>query len=105
MEVLQLLYENQARSWSAEEIGEKIYQTPDQARAILSDLKVRGLIGESDVQHKYVIPVSGNAANTVNRLVSAYRANVYQVATLIHQQGTRAVREFARAFDLRNRKP
>lgn len=101
MEALVLVWENQSRGWTESEIAERIYQPPEPTRNILRDLQRRELIVASE--GRFGPSEQPATREVIAKITQLYRNNVYRVATLIHARAPRAVREFARAFDIRGK--
>lgn len=102
MEALVLVWEDQARGWSEAEIAERIYQPLEQTRTILRDLQRRELVVTTP-EGRYSPSGQPQTRELIAKITALYRSNVYRVATLIHSRAPRAVREFARAFDIRGK--
>jgi hypothetical protein len=102
LEALLLLWESTPRRWSAEEIAARIYVTPDAARGIVADLARRGLVQPSgeDAQ-SYVYDGAWDTGDLMTRVAAAYRKDLIHVASFIHTKASAAVREFARAFEIK----
>jgi hypothetical protein len=103
LEALLLLWEDPARRWTAEEIAARVYVAPETAAKILADLgrhRLSTAAGSASAYDTAWDP-SGEA---MERVASAYRLHLVQVASFIHSKGSRGVREFARAFELNPKK-
>jgi hypothetical protein len=102
LETVLLLAKEPSKTWTGEEIAARLYIGVDAARAILQDL-VR-------LQLAMVRPdgtgwcydgrwdPTGEEMTAVER---TYRQQLVPVASLIHSKGSAALRDFARAFDLK----
>jgi hypothetical protein len=103
LEALLLIWESRDRAWSEDEMAARIYQTREAAARILQALQRRQLLRvESGSPLRYRYDSSWDAASEVMpQVAAAYRRHLVHVATLIHRGASSAVREFARAFDLK----
>jgi hypothetical protein len=104
IEALMLVWEGAPRAWSEAEVAERIYQPPEVTRAILRDLQRKGLVEAFPESGQYTLAASPEVHRVAERITSAYKNNLYRVATLIHTHASPAVREFARAFELKEKK-
>jgi predicted ArsR family transcriptional regulator len=103
LEALLLLFNNQPKTWSADEMGGALYLRNDAASKILEGLVQRGLIA---VDSKRPDVFFYNADSEYqNRLIEAvdavYRKEVFRISSLIHSKGSAGVRDFARAFRIK----
>lgn len=101
LEALILIQEAAPRGLSAETVAARLYVTDGVARAIVQDLERRGFVARSD--SSFMLDSAPENVVLVRRLAVSYRHNVYRVASLIHARPSRAVREFAKAFDMKGR--
>jgi hypothetical protein len=103
LEALLLLWENPERAWSGEELAARVYVSRPVAEAILLALQRQQLvIGEPDSAPRYRYnPQWDPSGEVISEVATAYRRNLVQLATFIHSRASTAVREFARAFDLK----
>lgn len=103
LEALLLLRESAPKSWNAEEIAARIYVGPDVASQILADLLRRGLVRatEDSASHYVYDPVWDPTGDLISRVSATYRQNLIRVAQFIHSKASSAVREFARAFEIK----
>jgi hypothetical protein len=99
LEALQLIWETEARPWTATSICARLYVAEAVARGILRDLHRRGLLDLQD--EAYGKPGDPVAREVARKLVHAYQANLSAVARLIHSRAPASVREFARAFRIK----
>lgn len=102
MEALVLIWEDQSHGWTETDIAERTYQPLEPARAVLRDLQRRQLVVATP-EGRYSPSEDPATREIIAKITSLYRNNVYRVATLIHSRAPRAVREFARAFDIRGK--
>jgi hypothetical protein len=104
LEALLLLWENPQRLWSEEELAARIYVSRQAAASILQQLQRHQLVvaGESApvVRYRYN-PQWEGAGELMAEVAASYRRHLVPVATFIHSRASTAVREFARAFDLK----
>jgi hypothetical protein len=102
LETLLLLRANEERGWSAEELASRVYVSISAMREILRSLQRAHLIVEDEksVLNRYQ-PDSEVMRDRVTQVANEYRRHLVQIATLIHSKASPAVREFARAFDLK----
>jgi len=101
MEALLLLWENQTRAWDEDEIGARIYVTPDVAAEIMRTLQRRQLIHADGVNRYRYNPAWDRTGVLMAQVATEYRRHLVAMATLIHSKAPSSVREFARAFDLK----
>jgi predicted transcriptional regulator len=104
LEALLLLWENPQRSWSEDEVAARIYVSRAAATQILQALQRQNLVGlattQSSGQYEYN-PQWDPSGLVMPEVAAAYRRHLVQLATFIHSRASTAVREFARAFDLK----
>jgi DNA-binding FadR family transcriptional regulator len=103
LEALLLLWENPQRLWSEEELAARIYVGRQVAAATLQALQRQQLViaePESVVRYRYN-PQWDPSGEVMPEVAATYRRNIVQLATFIHSRASTAVREFARAFDLK----
>ena len=104
LEALLLLWENPQRLWSEEELAARIYVGRQAAATILQQLQRHQLVvtGEpaSTVRYRYN-PQWEDTGELMAEVAASYRLHLVPVATFIHSRASTAVREFARAFDLK----
>lgn len=104
LEALLQINESAPRGLTDAEIATRIYVTTGAALQILQDLQRRGFVIPVPGSGAYQLdPTDGNP-EMVARLAETYRKNVYHLASLIHSRASRAVREFAKAFDMKGQK-
>ena len=100
LEALLLLFSEQ-RAWSVTELTQRLYVTPQAAAAALGALGRRGLVTAE--QQGYRFDRRNEALPQVEHLREAYRNRLTQVTRLIHAKPSAAVRNFARAFDIKGK--
>lgn len=103
LEALLLLWENPQRQWSEEELAARIYVSRPVAATILQALLRQQLVTAESVpstRYRYN-PQWDAAGETMEEVAASYRRHLVPIATFIHSRASTAVREFARAFDLK----
>ena len=103
LEALLLLWENPQWLWSEEELAGRIYVGRPVAATILQSLQRQQLVmaePAATVRYRYN-PQWDPSGEVMPEVAAAYRRHLVPVATFIHSRASTAVREFARAFDLK----
>ena len=103
LEALLLLWENPQRLWSEEELAGRIYVGRAVAATILQSLQRQQLVAAESaaaVRYRYN-PQWDPSGEVMPEVAAAYRRHLVPLATFIHSRASTAVREFARAFDLK----
>jgi hypothetical protein len=100
LEALLLMWESPQRLWSQEDLCARIYVDKLVATSILQALQRRQLIALEGSLYRYD-PSWDASAEIMPEVAAAYRRHLVPVATFIHSRASSAVREFARAFDLK----
>ena len=103
LEALLLLWENPQRLWSEDEVAARIYVGRTVAATILQALQRQQLVtNEADPAPRYRYnPQWDPSGEVMAEVAAAYSRHLVQLATFIHSRASTAVREFARAFDLK----
>ena len=103
LEALLLLWENPQRLWSEEELAGRIYVGRAVAATIMQSLQRQQLVAaESAAAARYRYnPQWDPSGEVMAEVAAAYRRHLVPLATFIHSRASTAVREFARAFDLK----
>jgi predicted transcriptional regulator len=103
LEALLLLWENAQRSWAEDEVAGRIYVSRAAATQILQSLQRQNLVtSESAQSTRYQYnPQWDPTGQVMPEVAAAYSRHLVQLATFIHSRASTAVREFARAFDLK----
>ena len=103
LEALLLLWENPQRPWSDDEVAARIYVSRAVAAQILQALQRQQLVMTEPEQatHYRYNPQWDPSGEVMPEVASAYSRHLVQLATFIHSRASTAVREFARAFDLK----
>lgn len=106
LEALVLLWNSRPVWWTREELASRLYVPTDQVSQLLRDLVRMQLIAESSgspVRFSY-LPKSEGQNNLMLSLDDAYRKDIVRISTMIHSRTSSGVREFARAFQLKQEK-
>ena len=103
LEALLLLWEDPQRLWSEEELAARIYVGRQVAATILQALERQQLVtSEAGPAPRYRYnPQWDESGEVMPEVAATYRRHIVHLATLIHSRASTAVREFARAFDLK----
>ena len=100
LEALLLIWNSKPKSWSAQELGRRLYVDAKGAQSLLQDL----------ARQRFLVVLSGDGeqfryesrSEQTERLIASldriYRRQVVQISTIIHSKASSAVRDFARAF-------
>jgi hypothetical protein len=104
LEALLLLWESPPQhAWTEEELAGRIYVSRQVAAQTLQALQRQNLIVAESTQYRYN-PQWDPTGQLMPEVAAAYRRHLVQLATFIHSRASTAVREFARAFDLKKDK-
>jgi hypothetical protein len=103
LEAVLLLFEDPQRLWSEEELAGRIYVGRQVAATILQALQRQQLVtAESGAAVRYRYnPQWDPTGEVMPEVAATYRRHLVPLATFIHSRASTAVREFARAFDLK----
>lgn len=104
LEALLLLFQSPAVVWTVAELAARIYVNEKQAAGILDDLTRRTLISrveQSPPKYQYA-PGSRQQRELIDKVARTYRTQLVQVTRFIHSNASASVRDFARAFRLKN---
>jgi hypothetical protein len=103
LEALLLLWEEPTRAWSAPELAARIYVEASVAAHVLASLQRRQLARElPGPEPRWAYDHAWDpSGKRIAQVALAYRRHVVRIATFIHAGASQAVREFARAFDLK----
>lgn len=104
LEALLLLYEQAAEHWTVERAAARLYVPPERAQQILADLEQRRLARRlpKATPPEYAYDAAWDTSGQLMAKVAmTYRRNLAAVAAFIHSRASPAVREFARAFELK----
>lgn len=107
LEALLLIFQNPGQVWSVEELAARIYVENARAAIVLEDLTRRQLItrieGDAALPKYQFIARSAEQTQLLSQVAQAYRTQLVQVARFIHSKPSASVRDFARAFRLKDR--
>ncbi|HJY35967.1 MAG TPA: hypothetical protein VJ299_00820 [Steroidobacteraceae bacterium] len=102
LEALLLLWESPQRQWTEEELAARIYVDRPVAATILQALLRQQLVMQEPGSAGYRYnPPWDSSGEVMPEVAAAYRRHLVHLATFIHSRASTAVREFARAFDLK----
>jgi hypothetical protein len=107
LEALVLLWNSRPVWWTSEELTSRLYIPADKVPQLLRDLARMELIAESPtspLKYSY-LPKSEAQNDLLVSLDNAYRRDLVRISTMIHRKTSSGVREFARAFRLKQEKP
>jgi hypothetical protein len=104
LEALLLIFRSPEVAWTVVEIAARIYVNERQASGILEDLTRRSLIARVEqVPAKYQYMAKSSAqTELLDKVAQAYRTQLVQVTRFIHSNASGSVRDFARAFRLKD---
>ena len=105
LEALLLLFQSPATVWSDVQLAARIYVSERQASAILEDLTRRSLIARvepSPAKYQYIARSPEQSA-LLDQVARSYRTQLVQVTRFIHSNASASVRDFARAFRLKDK--
>jgi DNA-binding MarR family transcriptional regulator len=104
LEALLLIFQGPNTRWSVEDLAARIYVDNFQAAAVLDDLTRRKLIErvESSPPKYQFLAASAAQTELLHKVAHAYRTQLVQVARFIHSKPSASVRDFARAFRLKD---
>lgn len=104
LEALLLLWHSSGNTWSVEQLAARIYVAPPTAKGILDDLIRHGMVRARGNPACYALDPDWDANRQIlGRVAHTYSRQLTRVATLIHSKGPRSVRDFARAFKLKDK--
>ena len=104
LESLLLLHQSPALAWTVAELAARIYVNEKQAAGILEDLTRRSLVArveQSPAKYQYA-PRSQAQGALLDKVALSYRTQLVQVTRFIHSNASGSVRDFARAFRLKD---
>jgi hypothetical protein len=104
LEALLLIFQSPSTVWTVGQLAARIYVSDKQAIGILEDLTRRSLIGRVETApatYQY-IPRSESQTQLLHKVSQSYRTQLVQVTRLIHSNASGSVRDFARAFRLKD---
>jgi hypothetical protein len=103
LEALLLVWRQPGPSWTEKSLAHWLYVDASTARAIVQDLLQAGWIKRpADNPDVFGFDPSWDPAGAFMRqLATTYRDQLVRVATLIHSKPPAALRQFAKAFELK----
>lgn len=108
LEALLLIFRSPQVAWTVEDLAARIYVNERQAHGILEDLARRTLIARveqapvhSSTRYQYTAK-SEAQTELLEEVARAYRTQLVQVTRFIHSNASGSVRDFARAFRLKD---
>jgi DNA-binding IclR family transcriptional regulator len=106
LEALILLWNSRPVWWTSEELVSRLYVPLDEVNRLLRDLVRMEFVSQSSLpEAKYSYqPKSTEQDELLSSLDHAYRKDLVRISTMIHSKASSSVREFARAFRLRQEK-
>jgi len=105
LEALLLLFQSPTTQWTVVDLAARIYVNEKQASAILEDLTRRSLIVRSEqtpAAYQYIARSPEQSAS-LEKVARSYRTQLVQVTRFIHSNASGSVRDFARAFRLKDK--
>jgi len=106
LEALVLLWNSRPVGWTLAELASRLYVPIDKVEELLRDLVRMQLVAESataPAKYSY-LPKSEEQNDLLVSLDEAYRKDLVRISTMIHSKASSGVREFARAFRLKQEK-
>lgn len=106
LEALVLLWNSRPVWWTCEELASRLYVPLEKVSQLLRDLVRMELIAElpaSPPKYSYLAK-SEEQNDLLLSLDAAYRRDLVRISTMIHMKTSSGVREFARAFKLKQEK-
>lgn len=101
LEALLLIWQNNMRTWTAEELAARIYVSTADARNIFDYFRRRGLVSEPTADTFQYASEWDPSNELMPRVAKTYSRNLVGIARMIHSKGSASVREFARAFQIK----
>lgn len=101
LEALLLMWQSAPAGWNHEQLAARIYVKPAVARGIIDDFARHGMV--RPVKSGHTFDLQWDSEQLLPRLAEAYSKQLSRVATHIHARGPRSVRDFARAFQLKDK--
>ena len=105
LEALLLLFKSPTTAWTDVELAARIYVNEKQASGILEDLTRRSLIARIEqhpARYQYM-PRSAEQSALLDQVAQSYRTQLVQLTRFIHSNASGSVRDFARAFRLKDK--
>jgi hypothetical protein len=104
LEALLLIFQSPASVWTVRELAARIYVSEKDAGGILEDLTRRSVITRTEqapAAYQF-IPRSPAQVALLEQVAYAYRTQLVPVTRFIHSKASRSLRDFARAFRLKD---
>lgn len=104
LEALLLIFQSPAIVWTIADLAARIYVNEKQATGILEDLARRSLIArveQAPANYQYLAR-SQAQTELLHKVAQSYRTQLVQVTRFIHSNASGSVRDFARAFRLKD---
>lgn len=103
LEALLLIWNHRPKTWTVDEIAKALYVHADVSRKILEDLRQQSLVAQD--QNQYFYEEQSEEKNKLMHAVDkTYRRELVRVSTMIHAKASPALRDFARAFRIKDSK-
>lgn len=105
LEALLLLYQSPVTAWTVADLAARIYVNDKQASGILEDLTRRTLIvrlEQNPAKYQYSVRSAEQSA-LLDKVAQTYRSQLVQLTRFIHSNASGSVRDFARAFRLKDK--
>jgi hypothetical protein len=106
LEALLLLFQSPGTVWTDVQLAARIYVSEKQASTILDDLARRALIvrvePSSPAGFQYIARSAEQSA-LLDTVARSYRTQLVQLTRFIHSNASSSVRDFARAFRLKDK--
>lgn len=104
LEALLLIFQSATTVWTVVDLAARIYVHEKQASGILEDLTRRSLIvrvEQAPAKYQYIAPTEAQT-RLLEKVAQSYRTQLVQVTRFIHSNASASVRDFARAFRLKD---
>jgi len=100
LEALLLMRKNRPKTWTVEELAQRLYVKPEVVRSIIEDLvRKRLVLGAPHAAEQYgYAPEPDEQDQLIQAVEETYKRELVRISNLIHSKPSAAVREFARAF-------
>ena len=103
LEAIVMMCEDPQRLWSEDELAARLYVSKQAAAQVLQSLQRQQLV---TVEHPSAALYRYNAqwdptGEILPEVAASYRRHLVPITTFIHSRASTAVREFARAFNLK----
>jgi hypothetical protein len=104
LEALLLVYRERGQPWTVARLAARLYIDEGASAAVVEALSRRQFMRPVDSGFAFSAP-SGEAEAHVKRLAASYARLLIPITRLIHDKPSAAVRGFADAFRLREKRP